>query len=80
MALTLAKAQENLDLWIAASEALASGQAYTIGSRSLTRSNANEVLKMIDYWQNKVTQIEAAGGDASKVGGGRIMRIVPRDL
>lgn len=75
MAITLENARQQLDLWLEASAALATGQSYQIGTRQLTRSNATEVLKMINYWQSTVAQLEAGSG-----GSMRIRRLVPRDL
>lgn len=73
--MTLAQAQASLDKWIAASEALAANQSYTIatatGSRTLTRANASEVVKMIDYWSGHVARLSAGGR-------GRTRYIVPR--
>lgn len=50
----LATAKAQLDAWTAASLALASGQSYAIGDRQLSRANADEVLRMVNYWQRQV--------------------------
>jgi len=55
--ITLAQAQSQLDLWIAASAAVAKSQSYTIGTRTLTRADAKEVLAMIDFWEGKVARL-----------------------
>lgn len=55
----LAAAQAQLDAWTAASLALAKGQSYAIGDRQLTRSNAGEVLQMVNYWQRQVDQLSS---------------------
>ena len=56
--ITLADAQAKLALWLAAEEALATSQSYTIdtgnGSRSLTRANLQEVADRVSYWDAKV--------------------------
>lgn len=59
MALTKAQAQEHLDAWHAADLALATGQSYSIGNRTLTRENAQEVRNMIAYWEGKVRDAES---------------------
>lgn len=50
MTITLASAQTQLAAWLAASEALAQGQSYSMGGRSLSMANATEVREMINYW------------------------------
>lgn len=70
-------AQEHLSLWLEAEAAIATGQSYQIGSRSLTRANLTEVRKTIDYWASKVAaaeNLEAAGGRNA------VYRMVYRDL
>lgn len=59
--LTLVQAEAHLAAWLAADTAVASGQSYTIGSRSLTRANASEIRENIDYWQTKVNQLSNGG-------------------
>lgn len=58
--ITLAKAQAQLDLWIEADAKVASGQSYSIGNRSLSRADAGEITRKIDYWDGKVKQLTAA--------------------
>jgi hypothetical protein len=55
--ITLAQAETHLAAWLAADEAVASGQAYTIAGRSLTRANAAEIRANIDYWEAKVQKL-----------------------
>lgn len=72
---TLAEARARLTTWLEAEAACAvAGQSYTIGSRSLTRSDLVEIGKRIDFWRQQVAQLE--GGTS----GLRVQRIVPRDL
>lgn len=75
MAMTLAKAQAKLDMWLAAEDAVASGQMYRIGTRTLQRADLPEILKMIRYWQGEVERLAAGRGR-----GARVMRVIPRDL
>ena len=73
--ITLEQAQAQLDAWLAASLAVAQGQAYEIdtgtGRRSLTRVNAEHIDKMITFWQQKVNALTAASA-----GGRRRQRYV----
>lgn len=64
MAMTKAQAQEHLDAWLAADKALATGQSYSIGNRTLSRENAQEVRNQIQYWEGRVRELAtvAAGG------------------
>lgn len=59
--ITLAQAEAQLAIWLAADAAVASGQSYTIGNRSLTRANASEISKKIEYWDKKVRQLSRGG-------------------
>ncbi len=67
--ITLQQAQAQLDAWLAASTAVASNQSYEIdtgnGRRKLTRADAEQVLRMVSYWQDKVSALTPA------VSGGR---------
>lgn len=55
--LTLAQAETALALWIAADQAVAAGQSYSIKDRSLSRADAAEITRKIDYWDNKVKML-----------------------
>lgn len=76
--ITLEQAQANLDAWLQCSAAVASNQSYTIqvdgSTRTLTRANAAEVAKMIDYWQGKVRAIAAAVASGGRRRGIRVTR------
>ncbi len=75
--ITIEIAKEHLDIWLEAERIVATGQSYTIGSRTLTRANLNEIRKTIDYWENKVSAIEKSNKNNGR---NRILRVVPRDL
>lgn len=77
MAVTIEKAQEMLDAWLAAELALAtSGQEYEIWlggtRRRLTRVNSEEIRKNILFWQAKVDALTVVGKKS------RISYIAPR--
>jgi len=63
--LTLSDAERQLKIWLAASEAVAQGQSYSIstegGSRSLSRTNAQEILKQIQFWDAQVKRLSRGG-------------------
>lgn len=59
--LTLAQAQAQLDVWLAASTAVASGQAYSVGGLSLSRVNAKEIRDSINFWEAKVKKLDRGG-------------------
>lgn len=73
--ITLEAAKENLQIWVEAQSAVATGQSYKIGTRSLTRASLSDILKMIRYWQNVIDELEAGVGR-----GARVFRGVPRDF
>lgn len=55
----LDSAKERLVLYQAAEAAILSGaQSYTIGNRSLTRANLQEISKMIEYLQDEIETLE----------------------
>lgn len=60
----LEEAKESLTAWKKASLALATGKAYQIDGRSITRAHASEVKEMLLFWQNEVNRI--AGGRKSR--------------
>lgn len=75
--ITLETAQRHLDTWLEAELAVTNAQSYTIGSRVMTKANLAEIRKTIDYWNDKVIELE----NAKKHGGrNRAYRAVPRDL
>lgn len=60
--ITQAMAQVHLDAWLAADLAVAGGQSYTIGTRTLTRAQAVEIRGNIKYWQQQVVAATRTGG------------------
>lgn len=55
--LTLAQADAQLAAWVAASTAVAGGQSYTIGSRSLSRADASDIKDMVVFWNDQVKSL-----------------------
>lgn len=75
--ITLETAQKHLDIWMEAEMTVATGQSYTIGSRTLTRANLTEIRNAIEYWNGKVHNLENL---KQRRGRNRIKRGVIRDL
>lgn len=58
--ITLQQAQAQLDAWMAASLAVATGQEYTIGTRKLRRADADEIRQQVMFWEKRVASLSAA--------------------
>ena len=59
--ITLAQAEQHLSEWILADSAVATGQSYTIGGKTLTRANAREIRENITYWDQMVRKLSRGG-------------------
>lgn len=75
MSWTLDDAKLHLKTWMDAELAVATGQSYKIGTRSLTRANLSDIMAQIKFWRNEVARLESGAG-----GGARVLRAVPRDI
>lgn len=68
--ITLAQAEAKLAVWMAAEEACAAKQTYTIesegNSRSLSYADLKEIGNRITYWNNKVQALSAAASGVSR--------------
>jgi hypothetical protein len=66
--ITLEHAEAQLELWLAASTAVATGQEYEIdtgnGRRRLKRVDAGAIQSQIEFWDRKVKELTpaSAGG------------------
>jgi hypothetical protein len=67
--ITLAQAEAKLTLWMAANDAVAGGQEYTIGSRSLSRVDAGEIREQVEFWDGKVKEL-SRGTTGMRIRGG----------
>ena len=72
---SLETAKEHLQAFLDAELAVATGQSYKIGSRSLTRADLSEIKERIKYWANEVERLETGSKK-----GIRAYRAVIRDL
>lgn len=68
--------KQKLNTWLAAEEAVATGQSYQIGSRMLTRADLKQIRSEMEYWAEKLAQAEA---EEKSGGRNRAYRFVPRD-
>lgn len=73
--ITIDEARANLKMWLDAERAVATGQSYKIGTRSLTRANLSDIAARITYWRNELDKLERGG-----TGGIKVSRAVPRDI
>lgn len=64
--MTLTQAQAQLDAWLAASLALASGKEHTIGDRRIRFEDGAEVREQIAMWQRQVNALTAAASGAPR--------------
>ena len=69
--------KRKLQTWLAAEEAIATGQRYQIDDRSLTRADLYDVRKEIEFWEGKLVQAEM---EEQYGGRNRMFRFVPRDV
>ncbi len=73
--ITLKDARARLQMWLEAEAAVATGQSYKIGSRSLTRASLSDIRQQINFWRNEIAKLENGRGS-----GARVFRAVPRDF
>jgi hypothetical protein len=71
--ITLEQAEAKLALWMAAEDAVASGQEYSIssgsGSRRLVRADLKEVREQVRFWDGRVKEL-ARGSSGMRIRGG----------
>lgn len=56
-AITLAQAEAQLALYLAAEEKVLTGQSYEIAGRKLTRANLAEIQRGVEIWQGRVVTL-----------------------
>ena len=69
---SLELALDNYELWFKANQALSQNKTYKISngqssSRELTRADASEVLKNLNYWENEVSKLQGEEIAAPKI-------------
>ena len=73
----LAEARRQIAAWLEASRALAAGGSHAMGDRSLTRADAGQVQRMLDYWtaaERRLLAEDAAAGDPAPLGAKAVWR------
>lgn len=70
--ITLAQAEAQLALYLAAEAAVLAKQSYTIAGRSLSLANLAEIQQGIELWNNRAISLSATA-----TGRGRGRTIVP---
>lgn len=65
--ITLAQAQAQLEKYLAAEEAVLSGQEYRIGTRMLKRADLEFIQAGIDSWNKRVEDLSAKSAGYSRV-------------
>ncbi|NCE63033.1 hypothetical protein D1159_00200 [Pseudoflavonifractor sp. 524-17] len=68
---------QKLRTWLAAEDAIATGQRYQIDDRSLTRADLYDVRKEIEFWAARLAECENEEQHGGRI---RAFRFVPRDL
>ena len=66
--------EQKLATWMAAEEAIATGQRYQIGTRMLTRADLKAVREEMEYWARELAKAEA---EETRNGRNRIYRFIP---
>ena len=69
--------QKKMNTWLAAEEAVATGQSYQIGTRTLTRADLKQIREELEYWGKKLAEAEA---EEKSGGRNRMYRFLPRDV
>lgn len=64
--ITLAQAEAQLALYLAAEAAVLTGQSYEIAGRKLTRANLDEVRSGVETWNSRVVNLAAASQGRSR--------------
>ncbi len=59
--ITLAQAQEKLNQYLAAEEAVLLGQSYSIAGRSLSRADLRSIQEGIKLWNSRVQALSRGG-------------------
>jgi hypothetical protein len=65
--ITLAQAEAQLAMWLAADAAVSSGQSYSYDNSSLTRADSRQIRENIEYWDHKVRSLSAASSRTGPV-------------
>jgi len=59
--ITLAQAEAQLALWIAADQAVSLNQSYDVDGREVTRADAKTIRENIEFWDRQVKRLSRGG-------------------
>lgn len=80
--ITLANAEAQLALWLAADAAVASNQSYSINTggsaRQLTRADAAEIRNNIEYWDGWCRKLSGTSPSGELRSGISAIQVAPR--
>ena len=74
--ITLDMAQDHLEEWLTAEMEITTHQSYRLRNQTLTMADLGEVRRQIQYWDEKVAELQARQGGGSR---NRVYRVVPKD-
>lgn len=60
--ITLAVAETKLQLWLDADAAVARNQEFWVENRKVTRADAREIRRNVDYWQGWIYRLSRVRG------------------
>ena len=64
--ITLAQAEARLAAYLAAEDAVLSGQSYEIAGRRLTRADLADIAEGIDRWDARVKQLSLSSSGSNR--------------
>lgn len=64
--ITLEQAQAKLEAYLAAEDAVLTGQSYELAGRRLTRANLADIRQGIQDWNAKVQELTLKAGGSSR--------------
>ena len=65
--ITLEQAQAKLDLYLAAEEAVLTGQEYEIAGRKLRRADMESIQQGIKIWDNRVKELSQKSSGSRRI-------------
>ena len=69
--------EQQVNIWLEAERAIATGQSYQIGTRMLTRADLKAVREELEYWAGKLAEAESEEQNGGSI---RAYHFVPRDV
>lgn len=66
--ITLAQAEAQLAVWLAADAAVASNQSYRINERQFTKADAEQIRENLKFWDAKVQELTRGRNPRMRLG------------